>query len=98
MWVMKKPQGIQSCCLISTFSLLLNWFKFWNIPDWQLIYPYQPDSLTSHTHLYIHTHTHTQTEITCLKYQSITTIQNVQDQHKSNIAITENCVIHEEHF
>jgi len=31
----KKPEGIQSCSLISTEGLLLNWFKFWNILDWQ---------------------------------------------------------------
>lgn len=36
---MKKPQGIQYCSLISTVGLLLNWFKFWNILDWQLLLP-----------------------------------------------------------
>lgn len=50
---MKKPQGIQSCSLISTVGLLLNWFKFSNILDWQLLLPISNQSYITQTEVQV---------------------------------------------
>lgn len=44
----KKLQGIQCGSLISTVGLLPNWFKFWNILDWQLLLTISTQTVLHH--------------------------------------------------